>query len=509
MEPNVTAYLDSAGDAHRKAMGQFFTPPQVANFMVGWVLRSGVDGIHDPGFGLGAFLDAAPVEAQETFTGSEVDSKILDYWKRGASAEVSAISVRQEDYLLSWGRKYGNIVCNPPYMRFQKFLNRKEVFQEFEANLNVRLSGYTNTASAFLLKSLCELQPRGRLAYIMPLEFLNTGYGKVVKQNLIADDHLAAIISLDCERDIFPDATTSVGIVLYDSARRFSRVRFFKAQSIESLGAILDSEPTAEVPQVQLIPEDNWLLYFDDSPIAVDKARTVPLSHYGRFSRGIATGANKFFALKPSRVRDLGITASEVVHSITKSAQVNTPVFTARDYDELVKHDEPVLLLNVDGQVSASAGEYIRYGELKGFNRGFITRNRNPWYKMEKRSPSPILLGVFSRGGYKVVRNKANVLNLTCFHGFQPNIWGEKYIDRLFLYLHSATGREITSLSMRRYGDALNKFEPNDLNKALVPTPQIFDEIPHGHVAEALEQLEELGTMPDFVEGWFENLKSV
>ena len=232
------------------------------------------------------------------------------------------------------------------------------------------------------------------------------------------------------------------------------------------------------------------------------------MSQYGRFSRGIATGANKFFALKPSRARDLGLADSEVVRSITKSAQVNTPIFTAADYDELVGRDEPVLLLDVKGQVSDNASGYIRYGELKGYNRGFITRNRKPWYRMEKRSPSPILLGVFSRGGYKVVRNKSGVLNLTCFHGFQPNIWGEKYVDRLFLYLHSETGREITSLSMRRYGDALDKFEPNDLNKAAVPVPQIFDEIPDDHVAEALKQLEERGTIPAFVEGWFEGLTS-
>ena len=39
----------------------------------------------------------------------------------------------------------------------------------------------------------------------MPLEFLNTGYGKLVKARLIDGGHLAAIISLDCERDVFPD----------------------------------------------------------------------------------------------------------------------------------------------------------------------------------------------------------------------------------------------------------------------------------------------------------------
>ena len=506
---DASAYLETVGNAHRKGLGQFFTPPPVANFMVQWVLQSSIKGLHDPGFGLGAFLDAAPEEAHETFTGSEIDSRILDSWRDYASADNSRVSVRREDYLLSWGRKYGNIVCNPPYMRFQKFLNRKVVFKEFEERVNLRLPGYINTASAFLLKSLCELQPCGRLAYIMPLEFLNTGYGKFVKQSLLNNSHLAAIISLDCERDIFPDATTSVGIILYDSAQRFSHIRFYKANSMESLGAILDSKPTAKVPYNQLTPEDNWLLYLNDNPIVVDRAKIVPLAHYGRFSRGIATGANKFFTLRPSRAKALGLTDSEVVHCITKSAQVDTPFFTDADYDELMRRDEPVLLFSSNGRISENAKAYIQYGELKGFDQRFITKNRNPWYKTEKRNPSPLLLGVFSRRGYKVVRNKANVLNLTCFHGFQPNIWGRKYIDHLFLYLQSATGREITSLSKRRYGDALDKFEPNDLNKASVPAPQIFDEIPCEHVRVALKHLEEHGSIPNFLESWFDKLKSV
>lgn len=508
-DADAARYLETVGDTHRKATGQFFTLPVVANFMVRWVLQSGVVGIHDPGFGLGSFLDATPKESHETFTGSEIDPKILDYWKTRASSGPTRVLVRQEDYLLSWGRKYGNIVCNPPYMRFQKFLNRKIVFQEFEKRLNIRLPGYINTASAFLLKSLGELQPRGRLAYIMPLEFLNTGYGKMVKRKLIADSHLKAIISLDCERDVFPDATTSVGIILYDSAQKFSSAKFFKAKSVEALDTILDSRPTAEVLHSQITPEDNWLLYFDDNPIAFDRGKTVALAHYGRFSRGIATGANKFFVLKPSRVKELGLTASEVLPSITRSVQVSRHFFTGADYDELVKRDERVLLFNANGQISDNASTYIRYGELKGFNQGFITKRRTPWYKMEKRNPSPLWLGVFSRGGYKVVRNKASVVNLTCFHGFQPNIWGRQYIDHLFLYLQSATGREITSLSMRRYGDALDKFEPNDLNKAPVPTTQFFDEIPYQHIRVALKQLEELGDMPDFVESWFDNLRFI
>ena len=472
--------------------------------MIRWILDSAHSDIHEPGFGLGGFFNAAPPKARTRYTGSEIDWQILDHWLE-FSPDKSA-DVWEEDYLLSWGRRHGNIVCNPPYMRFQKFTNRDLVFDMFEHELGIRLSGYTNSASAFLLKSISELRRNGRIAYVMPLEFLNTGYGTIVKERLIAGSHLAAIISLDCEKDVFPDAITSAGIILYDSSRRFSNVEFHSVESLGALQFALEGEPVARIPYKELDPGSKWLPYFEQSSIIPDEALTVSLEHYGRFTRGIATGANEFFILRPSRAGQLGLAAPEVSPSVTKSVQIQTPFFTAADYDDLVNRDEPVLLFTADSNYSERANEYIRFGEGQGYHQRFLTKNRTPWHKTEARNPAPLLLGVFSRGGYKVVRNESNVLNLTCFHGFYPNLYGTQYLDHLFLYLNSSIGREIVSLYARRYGDGLSKFEPNDLNAALVPTPDVLDTIPPESIADAMKQLKETGAAPGRVESWFEHL---
>ena len=68
-------------------------------------------------------------------------------------------------------------------------------------------------------------------------------------------------------------------------------------------------------------------------------------------------------------------------------------------------------------------------------------------------------------------------------------------------------GREIISLSIRKYGDALDKFEPNDLNDALVPVPGVFEEIPAAGLEGALRHLKETGRVPDYAESWFAGLK--
>ena len=497
-------YLDTVGETHRKTFGQFFTHPKVADFMVQWVAGSKNRHIHDPGFGLGAFYIAAS-KLRVRFTASEVDPQILNYC-RNANPN-SDIDVSREDYLLSWGKTFGNVVCNPPYMRFQKFKNRDLVFHRFEEELGIRLSGYTNSASAFLVKSLSELEPSGRLAYIMPLEFLNTGYGTLIKERLTDGAHLSAIISLECEKDVFPDSITSVGIILYDSSSRFSNVRFFTASSIESLSSILDEEPISKIPYTQLVPSDKWLAYFEGDSISVSNEKSTTLDYYGRFTRGIATGANEFFVLRPSDAAKLELEDSELTRIITKSSQIQKPFFTDDDHSALTHSDEPALLFSPNSGLSDKGRDYIRFGEQQRFHQRFLTNSRTPWYKTESRVPSPLLLGVFARGKFKIVRNESSALNLTCFHGFQPNLSGLKYLDHIFLYLSSAVGQEIISLSMRRYGDGLNKFEPNDLNSTLVPSPDVFDQIPPSHLGKALESLRGTATIPEYIESLFEKLK--
>lgn len=500
--PDDRIYVGQVGDGHRKRFGQYFTPKEVANFMVQWVMGSGFPYLYDPGFGLGSLYAPVIDDDRVTFRASEIDPSVLNFWEKATSRDADF--VEREDYLLSWGKRHTNIVCNPPYMRFQKFLNRNHVSSAFARKIGLRLSGYTNTASAFLLKSLSELDGKGRLAYIMPLEFLNTGYGKVVKAKLIEGGHLAAIIKLDCEKDIFPDAITSVGIILYDAAVSHQAVDFHSVTSIDSLPTVLDVSPVTRVATSELSPSSKWLQYYTAADCTVNADGLISLSHYGRFSRGIATGANKFFVMRPSIAKAANLAASECMPCVTRSTQVRRAVFSTADYERLVRKDAPVLLFSVSANHSQEAERYIRFGEFNGYHQRFLTKNRTPWYRTESRSPAPILMGVFSRGGYKVVRNRSNVVNLSCFHGFQPNIYGQHYIDHLYLYLASEPGRAITSMSKRNYGDSLDKFEPNDLNDALVPSPTVFDGLDSETIECAMAYVEENDSVPEYINAFFD-----
>lgn len=505
MKVNHAEYLLKVGEEHRKEYGQFFTHPLVAKFMVEWVLNSEHKTLFDPAFGLGAFLTPIANDREIKFSGCEIDPEIIKYWK--CSTGEKRVNLIQDDYLQIWGNTYNNIVCNPPYMRFQKFVGRDSIMKTFRERLGFNVSGYTNTASAFLLKSLFELKKTGRLAYVMPLEFLNSGYGTLVKKRLIESGHLVAIIKLECEREVFPDAITTVGIVLYDASRRYTCVDFHVAKSVYYLDKLLDETPNTSIQLNQLEPSEKWLPYFSTNRIVVKNELTVPLSIYGQFKRGISTGVNEFFVLKLSQAKALGIDYPEIVPCITRSSQLKKILFGVNEYERLLYDDCPVLLFSAAKSHSRQAASYIKVGEIKGYNKRYITRNRHPWYKTEYREPSQLLLGVFSRGGYKLIRNESKALNLTCFHGFQPNIFGTKYQDHLFLYLASSPGRDLLSLSNRKYGDGLEKFEPNDLNKALVPSQKVLDGLSDSDVENAVQYTKEYDHTPDWINNYFEQLK--
>ena len=473
----ATRYQSVVELGYRQRHGQFFTPPPVARFMCRWLLERGARELFDPAFGLGAFYFAArELYPAIRFNGVEKDATVLAHFRNDyPNSDDATLNLINADYFSIWNSRHTAIVCNPPYMRFQYFTDRQRVIPEIEKHLGQRMSGYSNIASAFLLKSLYELAPRGCLAYLMPLEFLNTGYGETVKRVLL-DKGLKVLLRVEPEGGVFPDAITSVGIILVSDDGKDEPVKFCTVQMLDQLEGSISDLPCRSLPREELRPTDKWLRHFEQ-PTAVDLQVLQPLSLYGSFSRGIATGANEFFLLSKSAAAKWGLPISILHPCISRSSQITQVLITDTDIERLIENDERVLLTDLSVSQDEAVKRYINFGERQGFDKRYLTRMRKPWFKLESRQPAPILFGVFSRNGFKVIRNQSRAVSLTCFHCFYPNLFGAKYVDHLFLYFCSSVGQQILSREVRKYGDKLDKFEPHDLNNALVPSPEWFNRI--------------------------------
>ena len=486
-------YYKTVTTEHIKSLGQFYTPEPIAKFMINWVCEPQIRILYDPAFGLGAFYSAAVDNGfNGNFVANEIDSVSCRYAKENLRGNAPLL-LRNRDYFSVWSDKnsYDAVVCNPPYLRFQNVKDRSKIFPALGYLTGKKISGYTNMASAFLLKSVSELKEGGRLAYIMPLEFLNAGYGTVVKEYLLREGTINNIIQIQDEKGAFDSVVTTVCILLFTKSKVSNKVTFSKIENVRDMNIELCSE--VSVWEIQ--PSEKWQKYFNKNfdKISVFKCEGfVPLSMYGKFKRGIATGANEFFTLTYADIEKIGLKKAEYIHCITRSNQIKMPFFTDEMLGKLEKENYKVFLLHLnEEQLSCAAREYVTYGETKGYNNRYLTKNRHPWFSVESRKPSPILLGVFSRNNYKIIRNYTNATNLTCYHGFVFHDESMlKIVDHLFIYLKSELAKKEFLSNRRTYGNNLVKFEPNDLEKILVPNIEQFLLMDDEFIREQLDYIE-------------------
>jgi adenine-specific DNA-methyltransferase len=464
---------------HRKRFAQFFTPSTVANIMVKWLLgNENLKTVLEPAFGLGIFSRALLEHKNDIrINGFEVDNLIFEQAKKEFS-NTEKINLLLKDYIYTdWHNKYDGIICNPPYFKFHDYDN-KNILKEIEQHLQCGLNGFTNLYTLFLLKSIHQLAPNGRCAYIIPSEFLNSDYGKSVKKHLLDTGTLRHIIVIDFEENVFDDALTTACIVLCANDNKTNKVQFTNIQIVRELNVI--DKLIADYPNCskkskiysfkELNPEVKWKAYYQ--PQNVHKYKNLmPFSIYAKVVRGIATGANDYFTFNLSKAKKYKIDEKYLLPCICHCVDIKGNIFSYSDFVELKNKDKSVFLLNAVNIQNEHITKYLLQGEQEKIDKKYLTASRNPWYSLENRPPAPIWVSVFNRTGLRFVRNQANVSNLTTFHCVYPqtHLFSGVSVDLLFAYLLTNTAKQIFEDNCREYGNGLQKFEPNDLNKSKIP----------------------------------------
>ena len=471
---------------HRKKFAQFFTPFQLASLMADWLLgNQNLNTVLEPAFGLGVFSRALISKKSDfSIKGFDIDEKIFAEAKEIFS-DTSIVDLCLKDYMFNdWNNKYDGIICNPPYFKFHDYDN-KTILNEIESRLKIKLNGFTNLYPLFLLKSIYQLNTNGRLAYIIPSEFLNSDYGKLVKSALIKNKVLRHIVVFDFEENVFDDALTTACILLCSNDKHHQKVKFSTIKKIDHLELIrtyISEYPLNKIDDStfnnnDLEPEVKWRKYYQEQN-GIRYKYLIPFSSVAKVVRGIATGANEYFTFSKSKAKQFGIDEKYLLSCICKAVDVKDNFFTKDNYHSLFKSDRQTFLLNAIGSNDENVLKYIDFGEKSGIDKKYLTACRTPWYSLEKRPPSPIWVSVFNRSGLKFIRNEANISNLTTFHCVYPvpnSLFDNLNIDVLFAYLLTDVAREIFEDNRREYGNGLQKFEPNDLNKAMMLDLTLLD----------------------------------
>ncbi|MBV5297241.1 MAG: N-6 DNA methylase [Rhodoferax sp.] len=465
------AYLGNSPREYRRSAGQFFTPRWIANGMASWVIATSPRRIVDPAFGLGMLLDACKRQGYQGLrVGYENDAALVKIWKEAVADSTIELSVT--DFLAVTDNTIEAAIVNPPYNRFQN--------RDFTPQLQLRLSellgevasGYTNQYAIFIYLVVSRLSHEGRAAFIVPSEFLATGYGVQVKRFLKKSGRLQHLIIFDTESRIFPEAATTACVLLFGcgisrSLKIWHLAGESDAQRFDAICKGIDETlPNASIDAASLDPAENWQgLGFP----AGESDGFIPLGTFGKIQRGIATGANEFFVLSRSKAASLNLDSAALVPCIANANAVTGQLFSNQHWRSLREQDRSCFLFDGIASKLASAQAYVAKGERQNFHQRYLTSTRQPWYRLESRNVAPLLLAVFGRQGFRVILNRSDAVNLTAFHGFHPKPGYQQLVEIIWLYFQTAIAHVNYSSRQRAYGDGLKKLEPGDWSKLLVP----------------------------------------
>ena len=462
--------------AVRRQSGQFFTPRWIARGMARWVLDAHPTCIVDPAFGFGILVDECSRQGFEgRAMGYEIDPDLAAAWREGTDGQ-SRVELINQDFLGAEPTPIEAAIANPPYNRFQNHDLSHHVRLHLQDVLGETASGFTNQYALFIYLVVSRLTAQGRAAFIVPSEFLATGYGVQVKNFLLRTCRLQHLVLFDTSERVFADAATTACVLLFGCAEQTElNVWHLAGLSDDARFMALCSgelrvKPDATVAYSTLNPAANWQGLGLGSD---DFAGLVPLADFGQTKRGIATGANEFFVLSHSEAVQRKLSEINLLPCIPSADSAMRPIFDVADWQALRDGGRPAYLF--DGAVTSttapciSAARYIEHGERQGYHLRYLTRTRRPWYRLEQRTVPQLLLAVFGRGGFRAVLNRSQAVNLTSFHAFYARPEYKHMVGILWLYLQTPLAHGAFERQQRAYGDGLKKLEPGDWNKLLVP----------------------------------------
>ena len=479
-----SAHLPQSSDTSelRKARGAFFTPEQLTRFIAEWAVRSPSDLVLEPSAGDAAFLVEAVRRlinlgaAKPLVTGVEIhEHSVRLAHDRVAKAGGRSNIVHSDFFLVDVAPTYDAVIGNPPYIRYQDFSGDARTRSRAAAlGAGVALSGLASSWAAFTVQSALFLRPGGRMGLVLPAELLSVNYAAPVRQFLF--DRFKSVELVLFAEQVFPEAEADVVLLLADGFDEgpTDHATIHEAQNAEalvSLGVPLTWSPPR--------PSDKWtsLLIGAEALKPLRKLQAAGsfgvLEDWGDTTLGMVTGNNAFFALSPERVRELGLSRTDLQRlSPPGSAHLRGLELTRHKMTSLGKEGRATWLFRPGDKPSAAALDYIHAGHLAGIDKAYKCRVRRTWYQVPLLAPADLLLTCMNADTPRLTTNAASALHLNSVHGVYLSD-NNRGLGRELLPLASLNSVTLLNAEMvgRSYGGGILKLEPREADVWAMPTP--------------------------------------
>jgi methylase of polypeptide subunit release factors len=483
LRERIAAGEDPLGDAfcvirraeERRPLGQTYTPSPIVASMIGWAkAQSRPARVIDPGVGSGRFLMAAARQwPRAALMGVDVDP-VAAIMARANLAAIGAggrSCVTMTDYRAMGASGVGQVcgrtlyVGNPPYVRHHQIAPEwKTWLVEAARSQGLAASQLAGLHVHFFLATACQGSPGDFGTFITSAEWLDVNYGRLVRELLLGGLGGESVHVLEPTIAAFADAATTAAVSCFHLGRTLRSMRLRRVKQVEELGALRGGR---RVSRERLSEASRWGPLVRVSPKL--PAGFVELGEICRVHRGQVTGANSVWVTRPGKTE---LPRRVLYPSVTRARELFNAGDTLADATSLkLVIDLPEDLDELEAGERRVVGQFLTEAKSAGAADGYIAKSRRAWWSVGLRQPAPVLATYMARRPPAFVRNTAEARHINIAHGLYPRQPLEDHVwDEILGHLRVTVGVG----QGRTYAGGLTKFEPREMERLPVPSPEVL-----------------------------------
>jgi adenine-specific DNA methylase len=481
-----------ANESAQKLRGGYYTPVDLAAFMVRWTKEINPRRILEPSCGDGSFFAAlAQVEGfkKTPVVGFELDEEEAAKARaRACDMGLEQSEVRSEDFL-QWSLHrleagdaiFDAVVGNPPFVRYQYLpplfqVRAESIFRK----LGLPFTRHTNAWVPFILASMALLHPGGRLAMVVPSEIIHVTHAQSLRYYLGRE--CSRVVIIDPEEIWFSDTLQGAVILLAEKRPRETKksegLGIYPVRGREFLR--LDPSTVFSAPQsingetvqgkwTRALLDKETRSLFDE---LADHADVHRFKDIARVDVGIVTGANKYF-----------LVSDEVVSSY-KLDRWAYPMFGRSEHCPGVIYDEQQHEANAtkglptnflwfsenETKFDASVKAYIKLGEEQNLHTRYKCRVRSPWYKVPSVYSTEVGMLKRAHNTPRLILNRIGAYTTDTAYRIRARDVGAEKLVGCFINPLTALSAELEG---RHYGGGVLELIPSEIERLIIPLPAV------------------------------------
>lgn len=477
-----------------KLRGGYYTDPDIAKFLLKWVLNIHPKSILEPSCGDGVFLrglSTLSTNGLKSIKAFEIEPIEAGKAKQTASEFKKVdIEVERRDFL-GWSLtkllnppQYDAVVGNPPFIRYQYLdSSLQNISEQIFKVFHLPFTKHTNAWVPFVISSLALLRPGGRLAMVVPSELLHVLHAESLRAYLT--QVCSRVLIFDPQEIWFED--TLQGAILLMAEKKKEPEEHFKGVSIIATRSkdFLSENPEDYFEKAKYTNGETvkgkWMLALltSDERDVLRRAKANSGVHYfdeiAEVAVGIVTGANKFFLVSDEIVKQYSL--KKWAHPMFgKSEHVPGVIF---DEDAIKRNRKLGLPTNFIwfsnekiSELPESVRSYILLGEKQNIHKRYKCRIREPWYSVPSVYSTSLGMLKRSHDFPRLVFNKVQAYTTDTTYRVRYKKFNETTLVGSFINSLTALSAEIEG---RHYGGGVLELVPSEIRKLLIPI-QKFDQ---------------------------------